>query len=399
MKANLPAREGGAPVRSEFLPFARASIGPKEIESVVKTLESGWLTLGPRTREFEKVVAEYVGVDEAAGVHSCTAGLHLAMVVLGVSPGDDVVLPALNFAAGPNMVLHLGAQPVLADVDPETLNVTAETLERVMTDRTRLLMPVHFAGRPCDMLEIVDLAHARGARVLGDAAHAIGADRRGRRVGSTADATSFSFYVTKGITTGEGGMVTSPDPAVATRIRRLALHGMSSDAWKRYGERGPWYYEILEAGYKYNMNDIQAALGLCQMERIDEFREARNRIARIYREGFASLDVITLPSEYSDGHHAWHLFPVQLSLEAVRLSRDDFIQSLLDERIGVSVHFIPVHYHPFYRERLGYARGAFPATERYYERAVSLPIYPSMTDADAADVVEAVTKVLRFYRR
>jgi dTDP-4-amino-4,6-dideoxygalactose transaminase len=399
MRENLPAREGGAPVRSEFLPFARASIGPKEIASVVETLKSGWLTLGPRTREFERVVAEYVGVRDAAALHSCTAGLHLAMVVFGVGPGDDVVLPALNFAAGPNMVLHLGARPVLADVDPETLNVTPETLERAATDRTKVFMPVHFAGRPCDMPEIVDFAHARGAKVLGDAAHAIGADQRGKKVGSVADATSFSFYVTKAITTGEGGMVTAPDENVATRIRRLSLHGMSSDAWKRYGECGPWYYEILEAGYKYNMSDIQAALGLCQMERIDEFREARDRIAGIYRAGLAAEDGITVPPTYTDGHHAWHLYPIQINLDVVRLSRDDFIRALVDERIGVSVHFIPVHYHPFFSARLGYSRGAFPTTERYYGRAVSLPIYPSMTDADAADVVEAVTKLLRYYRR
>lgn len=394
-----PAAEGGSPVRSEFLPFARPSIGDREIEKVVETLKSGWLTVGPRTREFEATVADYVGVERAAAVHSCTAGLHLLLVLFGVGPGDEVIVPALNFAAAPNMAIHLGARPVLVDVDPRTLNVTADLIEEAIGDRTKVVVPVHFAGRPCPMDEILGVAESRGVKVLGDGAHAIGADVGGRRVGSMAHATSFSFYVTKGITTGEGGIVTSPDPSIPERIGRLSLHGMSSDAWKRYTTHGPWYYEILEAGYKYNMNDIQAALGLGQMEQVDEFRDARSRIAAAYHRGFADCDGVSVPADFDGGRHAWHLYPIQIDIEALRIDRDRFIRCLLDEGIGVSVHFIPLHYHPFFKRHLGHGVGDFPVTESYFRRAVSLPIYPSMTEDDVADVLRAVTKLLHYYKR
>ncbi|MFH1502992.1 MAG: DegT/DnrJ/EryC1/StrS aminotransferase family protein [Candidatus Eisenbacteria bacterium] len=399
MTRHLPAAEGGPPVRKKFLQFARPSICEGDIENVVQTLRSGWLTVGPRTREFEDVVASYIGVPDAAALHSCTAGLHLAMIALGVEAGDEVILPTLDFASGPNTVLHVGAVPVLVDVDPESLNVTAEIVEAAMTERTKLIMPVHFAGRPCEMDEIMDLAKKRGVGVLGDGAHAIGADYKGTKIGSIADLTAFSFYVTKGITTGEGGIVTSRNEELVQRIRRLALHGMSSDAWRRYSERGPWYYEVLEPGYKYNMNDLQASLGICQMERVDEFRESRERTAEIYTRGFARLDGVTTPSEYEGGQHAWHLYPIQLDPDSVTLSRDAFIRALLDEGIGVSVHFIPIHYHPFYRDHLRLPRGTFPVAERYFERAISLPIYPDMTAEDAGDVVAAVEKLLAYYRR
>jgi dTDP-4-amino-4,6-dideoxygalactose transaminase len=399
VNANLPAAEGGTPVRETFLPFARPSIGDAEIECVAETLRSGWLTVGPRTREFERIVAGYIGVNHAAAVHSCTAGLHLAMVALGVRDGDEVIVPALNFAAAPNMLIHMGALPVLVDVDPETLNVTADHIDRAVTERTRLAIPVHFAGRPCDMDSVINVAQERGIGILGDGAHAIGAEYRGKKIGSMADATAFSFYVTKGITTGEGGIVTSHDDSLIERIRRLSLHGMSSDAWKRYSDRGPWYYEILEAGYKYNMNDVQAALGVCQMEHVDEFLEARTRIARAYSRAFEGLDGIAVPAPCPEDKHAWHLYPIQLDPDALAINRDRFIHALLDEGVGVSVHFIPIHYHPFFRERLGLGAGAFPVTEAYFERAISLPIYPLLTEGDVEDVIEAVTKLLRYYGR
>lgn len=399
MTTHLPAAEGGRPVRETFLQFARPSICDGDIENVVRTLRSGWLTVGPRTREFEKAVASYVEVPKAAAVHSCTAGLHLAMIALGVEPGDEIILPALNFASAPNTALHLGASPVLVDVDPKTLNVTASIIEAAITERTKLVIPVHFAGRPCDMDEIMDLSRTRGFRVLGDGAHAIGADYRGRKIGSIADATSFSFYVTKGITTGEGGIVTSHDEEMIARIGRLSMHGMSSDAWKRYSERGPWYYEILEPGYKYNMNDLQASLGICQMERVDEFRESRKRIADIFASGLGEIPALTIPEGCVDRQHAWHLYPIQIDLETITISRDALIRALLDEGIGVSVHFIPIHYHPFYRDHFGYPTGTFPVTESYFEKAVSLPIYPDMTDRDAQDVVDAVVKLLSYYGR
>ncbi|MCK4409611.1 MAG: DegT/DnrJ/EryC1/StrS family aminotransferase, partial [Candidatus Eisenbacteria sp.] len=362
-------------------------------------LRSGWLTVGPRTKRFEEMVAGYVGVGRAAALSSCTAGLHLGMIVLGVEEGDEVILPALNFVAGPNCAIHLGATPVLVDVDPETLNVTPETLAAAITERTKLIVPVHFGGRPVDIDGIMEVARSRGIPVLCDAAHAMGADYGGRKVGSVADATSFSFYVTKGITTGEGGSLTSPNADLVDRVGILSLHGMSSGAWNRYSARGSWFYEVHEPGYKYNMNDVQAALGVHQMEKVDEFRDRREEIARLFDRGLRTEDAISVPSWCDSCRHAWHLYPIRLKLEMLKIERDSFIRCLRGEGIGTSVHFIPVHYHDYYSKRLGHGRGSFPATEAFFERAVSLPIYPSMSDGDANDVVEAVRKLLDHYSR
>lgn len=399
MKRALPAIEGGKPVRANFLPFALPSIGEKEIAEVVETLRSGWLTVGPRTKKFEEMVAGYVGVVRAAALSSCTAGLHLGMIALGVEQGDEVVLPALNFIAGPNCAVHLGATPVLVDVDPETLNVTPEILDAAITERTKIVVPVHFGGRPLDIDGIMEVARSRGVAVLGDAAHAMGAHYDDRSVGSVADATSFSFYVTKGITTGEGGILTSPDADLVERVGVLSLHGMSSGAWNRYSSRGSWFYEVHEPGYKYNMNDMSAALGIHQMEKVDCFRDRREEIARILHQGLGSEEAVTTPPWCDTCRHAWHLYAIQLDPERLNVDRDSFIRALRDEGIGASVHFIPIHYHGYYSHKLDYGRGSFPTTEAFFECAVSLPIYPSMTDADANDVVDAIRKLLVYYRK
>jgi dTDP-4-amino-4,6-dideoxygalactose transaminase len=321
------------------------------------------------------------------------------MIALGVERGDEVILPALNFVAGPNCAIHLGATPVLVDVDPETLNVTPEILARAITERTKLIVPVHFAGRPVDIDGIMDLARSKGIAVLGDAAHAMGALYDERSVGSVADATSFSFYVTKGITTGEGGILTSPNTDLVERVGVLSLHGMSSGAWNRYSERGSWFYEVHEPGYKYNMNDLQAALGIHQMAKVDQFRDRREEIARIYHDGLGPARSVKVPPWCDLCRHAWHLYTVELDTEQLSVDRDSFIRALSEEGIGVSVHFIPIHYHGYYSRRLNYGRGSFPATEAFFERAVSLPVYPSMSDTDANDVVEAIRKLLDHYRK
>jgi dTDP-4-amino-4,6-dideoxygalactose transaminase len=322
------------------------------------------------------------------------------MIALGVREGDEVVLPALDFVAGANCIVHLGARPVLVDVDPITLNAGPSHFEAAITDRTALLMPVHFGGRPCDMDDLMDLARARGVRVLADAAHAVGAEYGdGRKVGSVADASSFSFYVTKGITTGEGGMLTSPDEELVRHVGVLSLHGMSSGAWKRYSEKGSWYYEILEAGHKYNMADIQAAIGIHQIGKVDAFRDRRREIAGIYSRGLDALEAVTAPPDCDGCTHAWHLYPIRIDASSLRVGRDDLLSALAEEGIGTSVHFIPLHYHRYYRELLRHERGSFPVTESFFEQAVSLPIYPAMTDEDAEDVVSALTKLVRYYER
>jgi dTDP-4-amino-4,6-dideoxygalactose transaminase len=400
MEAAVPAAEGGTPVREHFLPFARPSIGDEEIEEVVRTLRSGWLTVGPRTRAFERAVADYIGVPEAAALSSCTAGLHLGLVALGVGEGDEVVLPALDFVAGANCVVHVGARPVLVDVDPATLNAGPEAFERAITDRTAALMPVHYGGRPCNMDGIMELARSRGIRVLADAAHAMGAAYGdGKKVGSRADASSFSFYVTKGITTGEGGMLTSRDPELVERVGVLSLHGMSAGAWNRYSERGSWYYDVLEAGHKYNMSDMQAAIGMHQIGKVDTFRERRQEIADIYDRALAELVAVSTPPPCTGCTHAWHLYPIRVDTAALRVDRDQLLRALTEEGVGTSVHFIPVHYHGYYRELLKHQRGSFPVTETFFDQAVSLPIYPAMTDEDAEDVVSALKKLVRYYER
>jgi dTDP-4-amino-4,6-dideoxygalactose transaminase len=399
MEKALPAIEGGRPVRDEFLPFALPSIGDAEIAEVVETLRSGWLTVGPRTKSFEKSVAEYVGVERAAALSSCTAGLHLGMIALGVGRGDEVILPVLDFVAGPNCVVHLGATPVLVDVDPETLCITPEAVAAAVTERTKLIMPVHYGGRPCDIDGLMEVARDSGVPVLGDGAHALGADYGDRKVGSVADATSFSFYVTKGITTGEGGCLTSPDPELAERVGVMSLHGMSSGAWNRYSERGSWFYEVHEPGYKYNMGDLQAALGLRQLDRIEDFRHRREEVAGIFGRELGTVEGVNVPPPYEPGIHAWHLYPITMDTDALTIDRDSFVRCLRDEGIGTSVHFIPVHHHAYYARHLKYERGSFPVAEYFFERAISLPIYPSMTDGDAMDVVEAVVKLLRYYKR
>jgi dTDP-4-amino-4,6-dideoxygalactose transaminase len=396
----LPAHEGGQRTRERFLPFARPSIGEEEIEEVVETLRSGWLTVGPRTKAFERAFAEYVSVPSACALGSCTAGLHLGMIALGVSEGDEVVLPVLDFVAGANCVVHLGARPVLVDVDPETLNARPEHFEDAVTNHTSLFMPVHYGGRPCEMDGILAIARGRGLSVLGDAAHAVGAAYAdGRKVGSVADASSFSFYVTKGITTGEGGMFTSPSPELVERVSLLSLHGMGTGSWNRYSEKGTWYYDVLEAGHKYNMNDIEAALGIRQLPKADVFRERRREIAAMYADGFAPLGSVKAPRDGGDAVHAWHLYPIELNVSALRVNRDVFIKALAEEGIGTSVHFIPIHYHRYYAELLDYERGSFPVAEAFFERAVSLPIYPAMTDEDVADVIRAVSKLVQYYKR
>lgn len=400
MNSKRPAAEGGTPVRSEFLHFARPCLGAEEIEEVVETLRSGWLTVGPRTKLFEERIAAYVGTGRAAALASCTAGLKLGMLVLGVRGGDDVVFPALDFVSGPNSATHLGARPVLADIDPVSLNVTAETVEKALTDKTKLVVPVHFGGRPCDMEGLLALLKPRGIAVFGDAAHALGASYPdGRKVGSVADATAFSFYVTKGITTGEGGAFVSHDAELVERVGVLGLHGMSSDAWNRYSDRGTWFYDVLEPGHKFNMTDVQAALGIHQLRKADEFRVRRTEIAALFDRDLSAEEGVDTPAPCGDCEHAWHLYTIRLRLETLRIDRDRFVRCLMDEGIGASVHFIPIHYHSYYRDRLDHARGSLPVTESFFEQAVSLPIYPSMTDADAMDVVEAVKKLLHFYKR
>ncbi|MBL8232755.1 MAG: DegT/DnrJ/EryC1/StrS aminotransferase family protein [Bryobacterales bacterium] len=365
-------------------------IGEDEINEVVDSMRSGWVTTGPKVRSFEEAFAAYVGAPYAIAVNSCTAALHLSLAALGIGPGDEVIVPTMTFCATANVVFHLGAQPVLVDVDQHGL-IDMTAARRAVSPRTRAIVPVHYAGQACDLEGILDLARATGLKVVEDAAHAIGTEYRGRRIGTFGDTTAFSFYATKNMTTGEGGMITTSNPDVAARVRRLALHGMSRDAWNRYAQTGSWYYQVLEPGYKYNMTDIQAAIGIHQLRKLDAFIRRRREIAAVYRRSFADLPELELPRELAGRFHVYHIFPVRLR---TTLERGEFIEELKQRNIGASVHFIPLHRHPYFRADEWNCTKVFPGADRMYEGLLSLPLYPAMTDSDVQDVVDAVRDIV-----
>jgi dTDP-4-amino-4,6-dideoxygalactose transaminase len=380
------------PPRRDFLPFSLPSIGDEEIAEVVAALKSGWITTGPRVKRFEDAIAGYVGSQHAVAVASATAGLHIALRALDVGPGDEVIVPTMTFCSMANVVLHLGARLVLVDVGPD-FNVTADAIEAALSPATRAIAPVHFAGQPCDMEAITAVARRHQVPVVDDAAHAIGAELGGRKIGTLGAMTVFSFYATKNLTTGEGGMVTTDDPALADRVRRLSLHGMSRDAWKRYTNAGSWFYEVVEPGYKSNMSDVQAALGIHQLAKLDGFIARRAQIAGRYTAAFASLPQVSAPRLLPGRRHAWHLYVISLELDRLDTDRGGLIEDLRARNIGCSVHFIPVHRHPFYRD-LGYKPAMFPQAEALYAGCISLPLYPGMSDDDVDDVIAAVTAAI-----
>jgi dTDP-4-amino-4,6-dideoxygalactose transaminase len=386
-------------MRTSFLSFHVPDIGEQDIAAVADALRSGWVTAGPRVKEFEVQFARFTGAAHAVAVNSGTAALHLALEAAGIKAGDEVLVPTMTFAATAEVVIQLGARPVLVDCVPDTLNVDPAALERAITPRTRAIIPVHFAGHPCDMDAILELAAAKKLTVVEDAAHALPARWRGKMVGTIGDLTCFSFYATKTITTGEGGMITTEDAAWADRMRIMSLHGISKDAWKRYTAEGSWRYEIIAPGYKYNMTDIAAALGLSQLARCDDFLRARLRCKKLYDQGFAGRCAIQTPVSHDDVEHAWHLYVIRLDLEQLRIDRDQVIELLKRRNIGVAVHFIPLHLHPYYRDNYGYTPADFPNASAAFERIISLPIYPRLSDAEVGEVVDAVAGITREYRR
>lgn len=380
-------------MRSHFLPYCLPEIGEEEIAEVVDSLRSGWVTTGPKVKRFEEQFAAYTGAAHAIAVSSCTAALHLSLAAEGIGPGDEVLVPTLTFCATANVVAHLGARPVLVDVNRYGL-IDPDSAMRAITARTRAIVPVHFAGQSCDLESIAALAAKHGLAVIEDAAHAVGTRYRGKPIGTHGRAVAFSFYATKNMTTGEGGMITTQDGELAARLRMLALHGMSRDAWKRYSEAGSWYYEVLEPGYKSNMTDIQAALGIHQLRKLDGFIERRRSLARTYDEALSRHEEIEIPPQAPEQSGVYHLYPVRVREQSAGLDRAAFIEQLKAENIGASVHFIPLHRHPYYRDKYGYRPGDFPGAESYYRGLLSLPLYPRMTDEDGAQVIAAVGRIL-----
>lgn len=380
-------------MRNTFLAYARPNIGPGEISRIVESLENGWLTTGPSVKALEDAFVRASGVPHAVALNSCTAGLHLGLLALGVGPGDEVVMPSLTFVAGAQCAREIGAIPVFADVDEHTLTVTAETVAAVTTSRTKCIMPMHYAGRPAPVREIVEFARPRGIKVLEDAAHSVGMLADGKWAGVESDAAAFSFYPTKNITSGEGGLLLANDPNVAARVRRLSLHGMSRDAWKRYTAGGSWKYDIVELGYKYNLPDIGAAIAVAQFERLEELQSERERLARHYIDRLAGVPGITPITQFlpSPDRHAWCMFVVRVDQDEAGISRDALIDRCREAKVGTSVHYIPTHHFTAYRD----LPADLPVTDSVWEKILSLPLYPGMTLEDADDVVDAIDDAMR----
>lgn len=377
----------------DFLPLARPDIGEEEIAEVVDTLRSGWLTFGPKTQRFEEEFCRLAGARHAIAVNSCTSGMHLALLAAGIGPGDEVILPTLTFASTANVVLHCGATPVLADVCDDDLNLDPEDVARRLTPRTKAIMPVHYAGQPCRMDELLALARAHRLRVIEDAAHAAGASYRGRPIGSLGDATVFSFYAIKNLTTGEGGMVTTGDDELAQRVRVLRANGLDASAWNRYAAAGSPFYTVLEPGFNYKMTDVAAAIGLVQLRRLEGLNARRMRLAERYTALLARVPRLRTPALRPEADSNWHLYVVRLVDEA-GITRDELVEGLKRRGIGTAVHFLPVHLHPYYRERLGTGPGDYPVAEHAFESMLSLPLFPSMRDEDVDRVVDAIEAVL-----
>ena len=371
------------------MPYNLPSIGEEEISGVVDTLRSGWLTMGPKTLEFERLIAEYTGSKHAIAVNSCTAALHLSLLCLEIGRGDEVITTPFTFAATGNTIANAGAKPVFVDIKKDTYNIDPEKIEERITPNTKAIIPVHYAGQACDIKAIMDIAEDHGLFVIEDAAHAIGSEYDGKKIGSFGTTTCFSFYATKNMTTGEGGAITTEDDALADRLRVMRLHGISKDAWNRYSEKGKWYYEIENAGWKYNMTDIQAALGIPQIKKLDRFIEIRRRHADLYNNSLKGINGVITPFEDPRAKHIYHLYPLLLD----EYNRDRFIENMNDNGIGCSVHFIPLHLHPYYRS-MGFKKGDYPNAEWVYEREVSLPLYPKMTIEDVNYVINGVEGLL-----
>ncbi|NYT10687.1 MAG: UDP-4-amino-4,6-dideoxy-N-acetyl-beta-L-altrosamine transaminase [Methanosarcinales archaeon] len=392
------AINGGKPVRETLLPYGHQNIDEDDIQAVIETLRSDWITTGPKVAEFEEAFADRVSSRYAVSFSSGTAALHGAAFAAGLGPNDEAITTPMTFCATSNCVLYRGANPVFADISRDTMNIDPEEIASYITSKTKAILPVDYAGHPSDLSEIMELAESNGLLVIEDGCHALGAKYKGKRVGSISHMTVFSFHPVKHITTGEGGMVTTDDAELARRLRLFRNHGIDSGARQRQA-KGQWYYEMIDLGYNYRLTDIASALGLSQLKKLDQNLLRRREIASRYRAEFEDMPGIILPTERSYASSAWHLYPIRLDLKSLEGTRSEVFAALRAENIGVNVHYIPVHLHPYYRNRFGYRSGECPVAEASYESLISLPIFHSMTDQDVQDVIKAVSKVLGHYSK
>lgn len=386
-------------MNKDFLYFHKPFISEDEVNEIVDTVRSGWLSMGPKTIRFEEEFNKYIGAGKSVAVSSWTAAGHLTLEAFGIEKGDEVIVPTMTFPATAEIVCYFGATPVIVDVDEDTLNISLTEIEKAITPKTKAIIPVHYGGQPCDMDEIQELANRYNLRVLEDAAHSLPAYYKGKKIGSISEVTCFSFYATKTLSTGEGGMICTNNPEIAERTAIMRLHGINRDAWKRYSESGSWYYEVVAPGYKYNFTDLQASLGLPQLIKVDMMWESRKSIAKRYTEAFKDFDLITLHTIKTDRESSWHLYPVRLNLEMLTKNRAQIIDELKKHNVGAGVHFMPVHQHLYYQKTFNLDDKDYPVASNAFPRLMSLPIYPGMTDESVEKVINVLTDLLNNFRK
>ena len=386
-------------IRNDFLPFHQPLIEDEEIDAVVSTLKSGWLSTGPKVHEFEKSMSEYLGIPHCIALNSGTAALHLALKAIGLKENDEVLIPTNTFTSTGEVVTYFNAKPVLVDCTIENSNIDVNQIESKITKNTKAIMPVHFGGNPCEMDIIQNICKKHDLRLIEDAAHALTSKFQHNLIGTVGDITCFSFYATKNITTGEGGMAVTSNPQYAETIRKLSLHGITIDAWNRYAKKGSWFYEVSDAGFKYNMSDILASIGIVQIKKAELMLQKRTNIAKIYTNQLSNISAINLPITKPENRNAWHLYVIQIKTEKLKINRDAFIDKLKEYNIGTSVHFIPLHRHPYYKNKFGYSPKEFPNSESIYKNSISLPIYPKMTASDVDYVIEAIKHLVSTYKK
>ena len=384
-------------MRKDFLIFGSPLIEKPEIDEVIDSLKSGWLCTGPKAHKFEEMFRDYKGTKYAMALNSCTAALHLSMIAIGIGPGDEVIIPTMTFAATANAVIHTGARPVFVDCQRDTMNIDPDDVERKITNKTKAIIPVHFAGRSCNMDVLMEIARKKNLKLIEDCAHAIETEYKGKKAGTFGDIGCFSFYVTKNIVTGEGGMTITDNHEYANKIKIMTLHGLSKDAWKRFSDEGYKHYQVVYAGFKYNMMDIQAAIGIHQLPRISQYWKRRQDVWDSYNDAFKKLPLFSPAPVEPNTRHAYHLYILLLDIDHLKITRDQFLDEMTKQNIGVGVHYIALHLHPYYQEAFGYKRGDFSDAEWISDRTISIPLSAKLTDEDIEDVIEAVINITNSY--
>ncbi len=384
---------------NDFLLFHKPYLSDEEIDEISDTLRSGWLSMGPKTLLFEEKFNDYIGAKRSIAVNSWTAAGHLTLEAFNIKAGDEVIVPSMTFPATAEIVCYFGAKPVVVDVDEDTLNISLDAVEKAITPKTKAIIPVHYGGQPCDMDEIHDIAKKHNLKVLEDAAHSLPATYKGKMIGTLSDATCFSFYATKTLSTGEGGMICTNDEDIADRCGIMRLHGINRDSWKRYSESGSWYYEVVAPGYKYNFTDLQASLGLPQLKKVDAMWQARKHIAARYTEGLKDNEFIRLHTMKPDRESSWHLFPIRVWNEKLKINRTQLVEEFRKMGVGVGVHFMPIHQHLYYKEALNLDDKDFPVATDAFNRLISLPIYPGMKEEDIDRVIDTLNSLVDKYKK